>query len=274
MTDQAPSHALYKPSSRISKYLHHSVFEEINELCSKTKSINMGQGAPDWDPPKFVKNSLVEVAHEKEDQYTRVGGHPELVKIIAEEYSEKFNRNIDPMKEVVITNGAEGAINNFLFAFLEEGDEVVVFEPGFPAFLTMIEIYGGKPRFSTLEPPKEDSQQWTIDFESLESLFNSKTKAIIINTPHNPTGKVFQQAEYDKLIQILKKWPQVLIFADEVYEHVIYDKNQHLRIGSFENMWERTVSVYSGGKIFSVTGWRIGWAVGPEHLIHPMTIAQ
>jgi len=176
----------------------------------------MGQGAPDWDPPEFVKESLVEVAHEKEDQYTRVGGHPELIKIIAEEYSAKFDRNIDPMKEVVISNGAEGAINNFLFAFLDEGDEVIVFEPVFPSFLTMIEIYGGKLKFSTLEPPKENFHQWTINFESLEKLFNSKTKTIIINTPHNPTGKVFSKTEYDKLISILNKWPQVIVFADEV----------------------------------------------------------
>jgi len=159
-------------------------------------------------------------------------------------------------------------------AFLEEGDEVILFEPTFPFVYPMVDLNGGKVRFSSLLPPDSKSNEWTYDFEGLEKLFNEKTRAIVLNTPHNPTGKVTKQWECQKLIEILMKWPKVIVLADEVYEHVVYDKEEHIRIGSFPEMWDRTVSVYSGGKIFSVTGWRVGWGIGPSHLIRPLIAAQ
>jgi len=265
---------LYQPASRINKHIRISIFEEITMLSLQNQSKNLAQGFPDWETPEFVREYLTQAISKNENQYIRVGGHPKLVQEIAKTYGPKINRTLDPLTEVTVANGATGILNNALASFVEEGDEVIVFEPVFEFYFAQAEIYGGKVKYFSLNEPTADSDSWTIDFEKLESYFTEKTRIILLNTPHNPTGKILKREDLERIYKILEKFPRVIVLADEVYEHNVFNGNEHLRIASVPGYWERTISIYSGGKIFSCTGWRVGWGIGPAHLIKPMTATQ
>ena len=176
----------------------------------------MAQGFPDWETPLFVKEALNNATKANENQYIRCGGHLSLVNAIATEYSEKFNREINALTEVTVANGATGILANAYCSFVEPGDEVIVFEPGFEFHWVDALIFGAKISSMPLTPPQGDSVQWKIDFEKLETVFNEKTRIIVLNNPHNPTGKVLQQWEIEKLIEILQKFPRVIVLSDEV----------------------------------------------------------
>lgn len=243
-------------------------------LSLQNQSKNLAQGFPDWETPKFVRDYMTEAIEKNENQYIRVAGHPNLVKEIARTYGPKLNREIDPLTEITVGNGATGILNNALAAFLEAGDEVIVFEPVFEFYFAQAEIAGAKMRYFSMNEPSADSDEWTIDFEKLETYFNEKTRFIFLNTPHNPTGKILTKEDIERIYKILEKFPRVIVLADEVYEHNVFNGHKHLRLATFPGMWDRTISVYSGGKIFSCTGWRVGWGIGPAHLIKPMTAIQ
>jgi len=265
---------VFKPASRIEKHVRISIFEEISLLSLQTQSKNLAQGFPDWETPQFVRDYMTEAIGKNENQYIRVAGHPNLVKEIARTYGPKLCREIDPLTEITIGNGATAILNNAMGAFLEEGDEIIVFEPVFEFYFAQAEIYGAKVKYFSLDAPRVGSDEWTIDFEKLESYFTEKTRIILLNTPHNPTGKMMKKEDVEKISKILDKFPRVIVLADEVYEHNVFDGHEHLRLATFPGMWERTISIYSGGKIFSCTGWRVGWGIGPSYLIKPMTALQ
>jgi len=269
-----PKNSAHTIATRISSFLKPTIFEELTTLAVKTKSKNMAQGFPDWETPMFVKEALNKAAKANENQYIRCGGHLVLCEAIAKEYSKKFNREISATTEVSVANGATGILANAFCSFIEPGDEVIVFEPGFEFHYVDALIYGANVKFMAMGAPKENSNQWTIDFEKLESLFTEKTRMIVLNTPHNPTGKVLQPWECEKMVEILAKFPRVLVLADEVYEYMYYGDNKNTRIGSYPGMWERTLSIYSLGKTFSCTGWRVGFAIGDPALIKPLIAAQ
>ncbi|CAH1733132.1 kynurenine aminotransferase-like isoform X1 [Aphis gossypii] len=258
-----------------------NVWIEYNNLAMITKPLNLGQGFPDYEPPSRFSNFLAEVASEKNlysHQYTRGLGHIRLVKALSKLYSSLINREIDPLNEILITVGAYEALFCTIQSTIEVGDEAIIIEPFFDCYEPLVRIAGGTPRFIALKNTKPNSSvshssDWKLDPEELASLFNSKTKLIIVNTPHNPLGKVF---DYDELTMIadLAKKHNVLVISDEVYEWMVYEPAKHIRMATLPDMWERTITIGSAGKTFSLTGWKLGWAYGPANLIKNLVVVH
>jgi len=237
------------------------------------KPLNLGQGFPDDAAPEYVINALSSVSKDSNPllhQYTRGYGHLRLVQALHKLYSRLCQREINPLNEILITCGAYEALYSSIMGHIEEGDEVIIIEPFFDCYEPMVKMAGGRPRFIPLKPKKVDgtitSADWELDEVELEQLFNNKTKMIILNNPHNPIGKVFTKKELETISALCIKW-NVVCLSDEVYEWMTYDGKKHIRICTLPNMWDRTITVGSAGKTFSVTGWKIGWAFGPEHLM-------
>ncbi|GAB9465258.1 Kynurenine-oxoglutarate transaminase [Globisporangium polare] len=265
-----------------------NVFAEISLLAAQHGAVNLGQGFPSFQTPDFVKQAAIDAINGDNNQYTRPGGQVEYVKVLAEMYSPLFQRELNPMTNIVTFNGAQEGIAAIMAAMLEPGDEVVTFEPYFDAYKTVSTLLGiqtvGIPFELSPEKQREfqcssssttfSSHDFRIDLEKLDALITSKTKMIVLNTPHNPTGKVFSRDELEQIAQVLRKHPHVLILSDEVYEFMAYDGLTHERIGSFPGMFDRTISLFSAGKTFSCTGWRVGYAVAPEHLTGAITKAH
>jgi len=203
--------------------------------------------------------------------YGRGLGHPRLVKVLAEEYAESFGRNLAPMKEVMTTIGAYEAIYCAVTAFVNEGDEVIVIDPCFDCYASDVKLCGGSLVRVPLRASDNalNSKDWAIDPTEFEAAFTSKTKALIINTPSNPVGKMFSRTELEYIASVCIKH-DILCISDEVYDKVVFDGNEHVRIASLPGMWERTITCQSAGKTFGVTGWRIGWAFGDSFLIEQM----
>uniref|UniRef100_A0A1A9WRS4 Aminotransferase class I/classII large domain-containing protein n=1 Tax=Glossina brevipalpis TaxID=37001 RepID=A0A1A9WRS4_9MUSC len=250
-----------------------SVWNEYIALAMQYKPLNLGQGFPDDAAPAYVTNALSDISKDENPllhQYTRGFGHMRLVQAISKLYSNLLHRELNPLTEILITSGAYEALYSSIMGHVDVDDEVIIIEPFFDCYEPMVKMAGGKPRFIPLKPTKTEgvisSADWVLDEEELRKLFNEKTKMIILNTPHNPIGKVFKRHELELIANLCKQW-NVLCLSDEVYEWMVYDGNEHIRICTLPDMWERTITIGSAGKTFSVTGWKIGWAYGPSNLI-------
>ncbi|KAJ8936107.1 hypothetical protein NQ318_022929 [Aromia moschata] len=251
-----------------------SVWVEYIQLALEYKPLNLGQGFPDYPAPKYVIDALSEVASGENymiHQYTRGFGHPRLVAALSKLYSKLIGREINPQTEILTTLGAYEALFSAITGHVDDGDEVIIIEPFFDCYEPMVKYAGGVPRFIPLRMKNASeglpsSADWVLDQKELESLFNSKTKMIILNTPNNPLGKVFTEKELTQISDLCKKW-NVLCISDEVYEWIVYKPNKHIRIATLPGMWERTITIGSAGKTFSVTGWKLGWAYGPANLM-------
>ena len=251
-----------------------NVWVTYTELARTTGSVNLGQGFPDYPPPQYVVDSFR--ANSEPDkymlnQYTRGYGHPRLVNAIANVYGRYHNRELDPLKEVLVTAGAYESLFCSFQGLVNPGDEVIIIEPFFDCYQPMTMVAGGTPVFIPLRPPANSSGEltsadWKLDPEELASKFNSKTKLIVLNNPNNPLGKVFKRDEL-QLIADLCIQHDVVCIADEVYEWMTFPGTEHIRIANLPNMWDRTISISSAGKTFSATGWKLGWSIGPEHLL-------
>ncbi|KAM3966584.1 kynurenine aminotransferase [Aphomia sociella] len=263
-----------------------SVWVEYIEFVSKYKpAVNLGQGFPDYHAPEHVSKALAEIAASDNplfNQYTRGFGHPRLVQNLSKLYSSLIGREIDPFNEILVGIGAYEALFSAILGHVDNGDEVIVIEPFYDCYEYMIKFAGGIPRFIPLQPRKDVTSQqknditsadWVLDEEELKSLFNSRTKILILNTPNNPLGKVFTQQELELIADLCKKH-NVLCLSDEVYEWIVYKPHKHIRIASLPDMWERTITVGSAGKTFSVTGWKIGWAYGPAKLMKNLHVVH
>ncbi|XP_052747477.1 kynurenine aminotransferase isoform X2 [Bicyclus anynana] len=260
-----------------------SVWVEYIQLAAEYKpAVNLGQGFPDYHAPDHVTKALANVATGENplfNQYTRGFGHLRLVQNLAKLYSPLVGKELDPINEILVTNGAYEALFSAILGHVDEGDEVIIIEPFFDCYEFMIKSAGGVPKFIPLKPkPSQDGKEmtsadWVLDEKELASLFGSRTKMLILNTPHNPVGKVFTAQELQTLADLCKKH-NVLCISDEVYEWMVYKPHKHIRIATLPGMWERTITIGSAGKTFSVTGWKTGWAYGPADLMRNLQVVH
>lgn len=258
-----------------------NVWVEFTQLAADYKAVNLGQGFPDFSPPKFVQEAFCAavMGGPPMHQYTRAFGHPHLVKSLATFFSGIVGHEINPFKDVLVTVGAYQALFCAFQALVDEGDEVIIVEPFFDCYQPMVHMAGGKPVYVPLRPRIEDemvlsSGDWVLSAEELAGKITPRTKAIVINTPNNPLGKVYKTEELQMIADLCIK-NDLLCISDEVYEWLTYDGAKHVKIASLPGMWERTITVGSAGKTFSATGWKVGWAISSSHIIkHMQTLHQ
>jgi N-succinyldiaminopimelate aminotransferase len=245
-----------------------TIFAEMSALAARTGAINLGQGFPDTDGPAEVIEAAVQALRDGVNQYPPGPGIPELRAAIAEHQRRFHGIELDPDGEVLVTTGATEAVAAALLAHCEPGDEVVTFEPYYDSYAACIAMAGATRRPVTLRPP-----DFAVDPESLAAAFSARTRAVLLNSPHNPTGKVFTREELE-LIAAFCRERDVLAITDEVYEHLTFDDREHVPLSTLPGMAERTVTISSAGKTFSVTGWKIGWATGPAPLVAAVQTAK
>jgi len=212
------------------------------------------------------------------NHYSHPKGRPRLRQAIKNHFSPDFGRELNVETEILVTSGANEGTYAALVAFLEYGDEVILFEPFFDQYLPSVVFNGGKPVYVPLHPTtsgidKPTGQDWIIDFDELRRAITPRTKMIMLNTPHNPVGKVFTRKELEAIAALVEQH-NLLVLSDEVYDCLLYDNEEHVRFATLPGMWERTITVGSAGKSFAATGWRVGWLIGPESMIKPTLAAS
>jgi len=245
-----------------------TVFARISAQAAAMGAVNLGQGFPDFDGPDFVKDAAKAAIDEGRNQYCSMQGIPELRQAIASYLGRREpGFDVDPDDEVTVTPGCTGAIAATMLGLLNPGDEVILFEPYYDCYRADCALAGATPRFVTLRGP-----DFTFDESDLRSACTKKTRAILVNTPHNPTGRVFTRDELQAVANLCVERDLIAI-SDEVYEELVFE-GEHLRLATFPGMRERTLTLSSLGKTFSLTGWKIGWAVGPANLTRAVRAAN
>jgi N-succinyldiaminopimelate aminotransferase len=237
--------------------LRDSVFEETNALALRFDAVNLGSGTPDRPLPDCIRAAVERAIADGSNQYPPVRGEPKLREAVAAHARRFYGQEIDPDREVTITSGVTEAIHAAVFSVVDPGDEVIVFEPLYDCYVPCIQLAGGIPVPVTLHPPS-----FRFDPGELRAAFSRRTKALILNTPHNPTGTVFSRDELGIIADLCMEF-DVLAITDEVYEHIVFDGEEHHRLATLPGMRDRTLTLGGAGKTFSCTGWRIGWAIGP-----------
>jgi N-succinyldiaminopimelate aminotransferase len=243
-----------------------TIFTEMSALAERTGAINLGQGFPDEDGPPEVLEAAAAAMRAGHNQYAPLAGVPELLAAIAAHQARFYGLEVDPAG-VQVTFGATEAIASALLGLLEEGDEVVVFEPLYDSYAAGIAMAGGRRRVVTLRPP-----DWSFDPGELAAAVTPRTRLLLLNSPNNPTGKVFSRAELELVAAVCREHDLVAV-TDEVYEHLVYE-GEHVPLATLDGMAERTITISSLGKTFSVTGWKIGWATGPPELVAAVRAAK
>ena len=250
-----------------------TVWSEFGEIAKSTGAVNLGQGFPDWQPPEFVVEQAHAALREGVHQYTRPAGHPPLCEVLSSRYSRHLQRTVDPMAEVAITVGASQALYLTLQALLNPGDEVLLPEPAFDLYYGQVKLAGGTVRPVPMAVDGE-TLTWTLDVEALAAAAATGTpKLLILNSPHNPTGTAFPPETMEAVAAIVRAHPNLYVISDEVYKYTVYDEaSAHTHFAALPGMFDRTVTLSSAGKTFSITGWQAGWCVGPEALIKPIQL--
>ena len=242
-----------------------SVIREMTRQAMLYGAINLAQGFPDFPAPAEIKQAAQEAVAADINQYAITWGAKSLRQAIARKMQEWQGISIDPEKEVTVCCGSTEAMISTLLAICNAGDEVVIFEPFYENYGPDSVLSGAKPRFVKLRPPESKDGEWTFDEQELRAAFHNNTKAIILNTPSNPTGKVFGRTELELIRDLCVEF-NVLAITDEIYEHILYEDAQHISIACLDGMRERTVTINGLSKSYSVTGWRVGWAVAPPSI--------
>src|SRR6266545_1681529 len=245
-----------------------TVFVEINNLARQHNAVNLGQGAPDFDGPPEVLAAAVEAVNSALNQYAPGIGMLAVREAIANHAARFYGQKLNPETEVLVTSGATEAIFAAILGLTDSGDEVIVFEPVYDSYVPNMVMAGVTPRYVALR-----GENWTFDPDELARAFDRRTRAIIVNTPHNPTGKVYSREELSVIAELCRKH-NVIAITDEVYEHILYDDTVHTRLATLPGMAERTLTISSLGKTFSVTGWKIGWAIGTAALVNAVNQAH
>jgi len=230
-----------------------TVFEVMSSLARETGAINLGQGFPDDPGPEDVRRAAAEAVLDGYNQYPSMMGIPELRSAIAAHYRRWQGLDLDPTSEVMVTSGATEALAGAILGIVEPGDEVVLFEPMYDAYLPLVRLAGGVPKFVTLQPP-----HFRLTEEALARAFSPRTKAVVFNNPLNPTATIFPDEDLALLADFCRRHDAIAI-SDEVWEHVVFDGRRHRSVLGLEGMRERAVKIGSAGKIFSLTGWKVGF---------------
>jgi len=275
----------FQVSSRLNGLDKPTVWHEFSPLAAEYNAVNLGQGFPDWDPPAFATEAMnlaVDPKGRNANQYARSYAHMPLAEVLADDYTERFGRTIDPATEIATAVGCTNALFCALQGMISPGDEVLLLEPAFDVYIAQTKMAGGVVKFVPLRSNPEKTAESTaneafvLDMEELENAITEETRAFVLNTPHNPTGKMFSREEMTKIAEIIERHPQVTVIADEVYEHIVFDEENspHISFATMAGMYDRTLTLSSSGKTFAATGWKVGWAVGPPHLVHAVTSVQ
>lgn len=223
-----------------------------------------------------MKNCAADAIATNHNQYTRPAGNIELVETLSKVYEPILGRTPNPMTEIAVCSGAQEGIYNILVSFCNEGDSVLCIEPYFDAYKKAADLLGVETKGVPLRPipGAKTSADFKLDVHELDKAITADTKVLVLNTPHNPTGKVFSRAELEEIAEVVKKHPQLVVLSDEVYEFMTFDGLPHERFALIDGMYDRTISLSSVGKTFSCTGWRVGYCIGPAHLIAPLHETQ
>jgi N-succinyldiaminopimelate aminotransferase len=245
-----------------------SVFAEMSALAVQTGAINLGQGFPDEDGPAAVLEAAQAAIRNGHNQYAPLPGVPALREAIAEHQRRFYGIELDPATEVQVTMGATEAITAAVLGLCEPGEEVLAFDPTYDSYTAAAAMTGARLVPVPLHPP-----QWAFDADELTALVTPRTRAILVNSPHNPTGRVLSRGELEQLAEVCLEQDLIAI-TDEVYEHLVFDSLEHIPLSTLPGMAERTLTISSLGKTFSVTGWKVGWATGPAPLVAAVRAAK
>ncbi len=256
-----------------------TIFAEMSALAARTGAINLGQGFPDTDGPEEIREAAVRALRDgRGNQYPPGPGVPELRSAVADHQRERYGLAYDPDTEVLVTAGATEAIAAALLALIEPGDEVVALEPYYDSYAACVAMAGGTRVPVTLRPHEgvrggATDRRYVLDLDELRAAVTDRTRLILLNTPHNPTGTVLTRAELTAVAELAIE-RDLLVVTDEVYEHLVFDGAEHVPIASLPGMRERTVTIGSAGKTFSFTGWKVGWATGSRELVTAVRTAK
>jgi len=245
-----------------------TIFAEMSRLAIQHEAVNLGQGFPDFDGPDWLKEAAARAIKDHPNQYAPTGGIPVLTTAIADRWAVRTDTRPDPSAQITVTCGCTEGIAAAMIGLLNPGDEVIVFEPYYDSYRACIAMADAVPRFVPLRAPG-----FTFDPDELRAAFSQRTRAVLINTPHNPTGRVFAR-EVLALVAELCIEHDCIAIADEVYEELVFDGHQHISIATLPGMSDRTITLSSLGKTFSVTGWKIGWAVASPELTKAVRAAH
>ncbi|KAK9076547.1 hypothetical protein SSX86_004881 [Deinandra increscens subsp. villosa] len=241
--------------SSIAKSLKPSPIQQLSLLAERCNAVSLAEGSPDFPAPPEIKAAAVSAITADFNQYRHVQG---VCNLLADSMKQMHGLNVDPLTDIAICCGQSEAFAATMFAIINPGDEVILFDPSFETYETCILMAGGVPVYVTLDPP-----YWTLDEVKLLDAFTANTKALVLNSPHNPTGKVFNMDEL-KIIAEYCRTKDCIAITDEVYEHILYNNEPHISLASLPGMQKRTIITSSLSKTYSVTGWRVGWAIGPS----------
>src|ERR1700722_1890010 len=239
-----------------------SVIREMTRLALKHNAVNLSQGFPDFAAPEVIKEAARQAISDDINQYAITWGAKALRDAIVEKFERTQGIRVDPEREITICCGSTEAMMSAMMAFINPGDEIVVFEPYYENYGPDAILSGATPRFVKMKPPANENDVWSYDPDELAAAFGPKTKAIILNTPNNPTGKVFTRAELEFIRDLCVRWNAYCV-TDEIYEHILYDGTEHITMARIDGMRERTIVINGMSKTYSVTGWRVGWAIAP-----------
>jgi len=248
-----------------------TIFAEMSALATATGAINLGQGFPDTDGPSEVLDAAVEAIRSGVNQYPPGLGDPDLRQAIAEHQRRWYGLDVDPDTQVVVTAGATEALAAAMLGMLDAGDEVVLFEPMYDSYQAGIALAAATPVPVLLTPGPDG--RWRFDADALRGAVTEHTKLILLNTPHNPTGKVFDRDELESIAEVAIEH-DLIVVTDEVYEHLVFDGSEHVPLATLPGMFERTLTISSGGKTFHTTGWKIGWMSGPAEMVTAARLAK
>jgi aspartate/methionine/tyrosine aminotransferase len=242
-----------------------SVIREMTRLSHQHGAVNLSQGFPDFPAPEAIKNAACEAILADINQYAVTWGAKPLRDAIAADFSRRYGTPVNAETQLTVCCGSTEAMVATMLAIVDPGDEVIVFEPFYENYGPDAVLSGATPRYVRLREPDATQRDWWFDRDELRAAFNNRTRAIIINTPNNPTGKIFDRDDLTEIAKLCQQWGTIAV-TDEIYEHILYDGVEHIPMATLEGMADRTVTINSVSKTFSVTGWRVGWTIAPPDI--------